>query len=127
MKEKIQLEYLIKASTKSLYASISTPEGLAKWFADEVQVDKENKEFVFEWDDEEQKASVIAKKVPDFIRFQWEDEDAQEYFEFRILVDPLTTDAVLVITDFVEPDEKDDAEQLWNLQVEALKKSLGAN
>lgn len=127
MKEKIQLEYIIKASTKSLYASISTPEGLSEWFADEVQADKNNQEFVFVWESEEQKAYMIAQKALNFIRFQWENEDEQEYFEFRIVIDPLTNDVVFVITDFVESDEKDDAEQLWNLQVEALKKSLGAN
>ncbi|MCL2327802.1 MAG: START-like domain-containing protein [Bacteroidetes bacterium] len=126
-KEKIQLEYIIKASTKSLYTSISTPEGLSEWFADEVNVEQGSQEFEFVWNGESQKARVILQKALSFMRFQWEDEDEAEYFEFRIVIDPLTNDIVFVITDFVEPGEKDDAEQLWNLQVETLKKSLGAN
>jgi len=126
-KEKIQLEYIIKASTKSLYASISTSEGLSEWFADEVLTEHGSQVFTFVWEGEEQKARMVAQKALSFARFQWEDEDETEYFEFRIVIDPLTNDMVFVITDFVEADEKDDAEQLWNLQVETLKKSLGAN
>ena len=126
-KEKIQLEYIIKASSKSLYTSISTPEGLSEWFADEVHVEQGSSVFEFVWDGDAQKANMVMQKAPNFIRFQWEDEDDTEYFEFRIVIDSLTQDMVFVITDFVEPDEKDDAEQLWNLQVETLKKSLGAN
>ncbi len=126
-KEKIQLEYIIKASTKSLYESISTPEGLSEWFADEVQTEQGSPVFVFVWDGEEQKARVVAQKALSFIKFQWEDEDDSEYFEFRIVIDSLTNDVIFVITDFVDIEERDDAEQLWNLQVEILKKSLGAN
>lgn len=126
-KEKIQLEYIIKASSKSLYTSISTPEGLSEWFADEVHVEQGSSVFEFVWDGDAQKAHMVMQKAPNFIRFHWEDEDDTEYFEFRIVIDSLTQDMVFVIVDFVEPDEKDDAEQLWNLQVETLKKSLGAN
>lgn len=126
MKEKIQLEYSIKASHKSLYTIISTPDGLAKWFADGVEVDKSGHEFTFQWEGDEQSARLIARRDMDLIRFRWNDEDQNEYFEFRIVIDPLTNDMALVITDFSEPDEKEDDEQLWNLQVESLKKSLGA-
>ena len=127
MREKIQLEYIIKASNKSLYASISTPEGLSEWFADEVHVEQNSQMFTFVWDGEAQKARMILQKALSFIRFQWENEDEEEYFEFRIVIDPLTNDMVFVITDFVDSDEKNDAVRLWNLQVDTLKKSLGAN
>ncbi|MDR2962346.1 MAG: SRPBCC domain-containing protein [Bacteroidales bacterium] len=125
-KEQIELEYAIKASIKSLYSKISTPEGLADWFADTVHFDLAKQEYEFCWDGETQKARVTAQKSPNFIRFDWEDE-GDGYIEFRIDIDSITQDMALVITDFVEPDEGDDAAQLWNLQIESLKKSLGAN
>ena len=39
----------------------------------------------------------------------------------EIFFNELTKDVSLVITDFAEPDEIDDAIQLWNNQIEKLK------
>jgi len=128
MKEKIQLEYIINSSPKVLYDHISTPSGLSKWFADDINVN--GKEFVFIWEGEKQKAEVIGKKLGSYIRFRWIDEEDNEsdekiFFEFRIEKDELTGDIVLIITDFVDEDEKDEVIELWDSQIDDLMQVLG--
>ena len=124
MKEKITLEYTINSSPKVLYSRLSTPGGLAEWFADDVNL--KGNIFSFFWDETEQKAEVIQKKENKYIRFKWLEEEFNDcYFEFRINIDELTGDVALVITDFVEEDEKEDSVELWNTQISELKHVIG--
>lgn len=61
-----------------------------------------------------------------FVRFHWEDTQEDEYFGFDIQVQPLTEDVALIITDFVDPEDENDAIELWNKQIEILHRTLGA-
>ncbi|MCK5693537.1 MAG: SRPBCC domain-containing protein, partial [Bacteroidales bacterium] len=111
-------------SPNFLYTRLSTPEGLSEWFADNVNLKRGKFQFI--WEGAEQEATVIQKKTNKFIRFHWEDDEDQEhYFEFRIHTDELTGDVALLITDFAEEDEKDDAIDLWNTQISELKHGIG--
>ena len=124
MKTKYELEYTLNTSPNFLYSRLSTPEGLSEWFADDVNLKKGK--FHFVWEGAEQEASVVQKKTNKFIRFHWEDDEDQEhYFEFRIRTDELTGDVALLITDFAEEDEKDDAIDLWDTQIAELKHAIG--
>lgn len=123
MKKKIVLEYTINSSPKVLFPRLSTPGGLAEWFADDVNLQRNV--FSFIWDGSEQKAKVVQKKENKYIRFQWLDDDEEYYFEFRISVDELTGDTALVITDFVDEDEEEDTIELWNTQITELKRIIG--
>jgi len=124
-KVKIQLEFSLNCSPKVLYNRLSTPAGLAEWFADDVNV-KNGNTFIFIWDGAEQEARQIAKKDQKFAKYQWVDEDEDTYFEFRIAIDDLTGDLALIITDFVDEDDKDDSTNLWETQVNELKHVLGS-
>ena len=124
MKTKFELEYTLNTSPNFLYSRLSTPEGLSEWFADDVNLKKGK--FHFIWEGAEQEAFVVQKKANKFIRFRWVDEDdEEEYFEFRIRTDELTGDVALLITDFAEEDEKDDAIDLWDTQIAELKYAIG--
>ena len=126
MKEKIQLEYVINSSPKVLFDHVSTPGGLSKWFADDVNVN--GNEYVFIWEGEEQRAVVTGRKMGSYIRFRWKDEDDEDdkyFFEFRVVKDDLTGDIVLLITDFADEDEKEEVIELWDSQVEDLMQVLG--
>ncbi len=126
MKEKIQLEYVINSSPKILYDHVSTPSGLSKWFADDVNVN--GNEYVFIWEGEEQRAVVTGRKIGSYIRFRWQDEDDEDekyFFEFKVVKDDLTGDIVLLITDFAEEDEKEEVIELWDSQIEDLMQVLG--
>ena len=124
MKKRILLEYTINASPKVLYPRLSTPGGLAEWFADDVNV--KGKTYNFIWNGAENMAEVLQKKENRYIRFRWtEEDDPNAYFEFRITMDELTNDVALVITDYVDESDKADAIELWNTQIAELRHVLG--
>ena len=123
---KYSLEFPINSSVNILYKRLSTPSGLAEWFADDVIV--KDKIFAFFWDGSEQEARLLKLKTDQFIRFKWEDNDTKEdYFEFLIQIDEMTSDVSLIITDFAE-DEQDQEEQtsLWSKQISLLKMAIGS-
>ena len=121
---KYELEYTLRTSTKILFNRLSTPDGLSEWFADDVNLKKGK--FTFIWEGSEQIAKVVSKKENKHIRFKWDDDTDDEcYFEFKIHIDELTNDLALLITDFAEEDEKEDAIDLWNSQISELKHAIG--
>ena len=124
-RKKFTIEYQLKtASINILWNSISSPLGLAEWFADGVTV-KEN-EYTFSWDQHEQTAFLTNLKPNVSVRFQWEeDKDSDFYFELTITALEVTGELALIITDFAEPAEKDDLIMLWNKQIEVLRRKTG--
>ena len=122
---KYELEYPINSSINILFDRLSSLSGLSEWFADDVNVNREGI-YTFTWEGSEQQATLISKKKNNHVRFKWLGSDV-EYFEFLIQVDELTNDISLIITDFADDeDDKDDAVQLWNLQIDNLKKIIGS-
>ncbi len=127
MKTQYELEYTLNCSPKVLFPRISTAEGLAEWFADDVSSDGDI--FLFTWDKIVLKARLLCVKENRMARFEWIDKDqdkTRNYFEFKINVEELTGDVALLITDFAEPDEKEDAIYLWDTEVQRLKSALGS-
>jgi len=125
MRSKFELEYTLNCSPKVLFSRLSTPEGLGEWFAEKVNV--EGDLFSFFWDSSETKARLSAMKDNRLVRFEWMEEDNEDenYFEFRINIDELTGDLALIITDFAEAEEKADSIYLWDNQIQDLKRLLG--
>jgi len=124
-KIKYELEFIIHASPQMLYNYISNPSGLSEWFADNVNSRGES--FTFIWDDSEETAKLLSKKSNERVRFQWEDdEDEEYYFEIRIQVDEITKDVSLMITDFTEEDELEENKMLWENTISNLKHVLGS-
>ncbi|MBR8538252.1 SRPBCC domain-containing protein [Carboxylicivirga mesophila] len=124
-KEKFELEYIIKTSPSILFSRLSSPSGLSEWFADDVNL--KGKIFTFVWEGSEQQAEQVLRKENKMVRYHWlDDEDDKAFFEFRINVDDLTGETALVVIDFAEEDEKEDAIELWNNQIDELKHGLGS-
>ncbi len=123
-KEKYEIEYIINISPSILFNRLSSPSGLSEWFADDVNLN--GKVFTFIWNGVEQEAEQVLRKENKMVRYHWLDDDPDTYFEFRINVDELTGDTALVVVDFSDADEKDDAVELWNQQIDSLKHLLGA-
>jgi uncharacterized protein YndB with AHSA1/START domain len=127
MRIKYELEYTLNCSPKVLFSRLSTPEGLSEWFADDVTI--EGSLFTFHWSKTEYRARLAAMKENKLVRFEWDDnaEDKEtNFFEFKIIVHDITGDLALLITDFAEPDEKEDAIYLWDTQINDLKRILGS-
>jgi len=122
-KEKYTTEYIINSSAKVLYARLSTAGGLTEWFADNVTLN--GKMFTFTWNGVDQLAELISKKDQNHVRFKWVEDEKDTYFEFKIVIEELTGGVALIITDFAEKDEIDDAKGLWDSQINELKHMLG--
>ena len=123
---KYSIEIPINSSVNVLYKRLSTPSGLAEWFADNVNL--KNNVFTFIWDDSDQSAKILKKKSNKLVQFKWlDDEEKESFFEFKIQVDEMTSDVSLIITDFAE-DEEDQEEQtmLWEQQIQNLKMAIGS-
>ena len=123
-KTKFEIEFVIQSSPQLLYQYLSTPSGLSEWFADNVN--SRGELFRFIWDGTEEEAKLLKRKSDEFVRFAWEENDDGSYFEMRIIVDEITKDVSLFITDFAEEDEVDEAKMLWENQVSSLKQVLGS-
>lgn len=123
-KEKYELEFILNTSTSILYKCLHTPSGLSEWFADNVNVKDDY--YTFFWDGSEETAKLIRNRKGESVRFQWEDdEDEEYYFELLIRVDPMTKQVALIVTDFAEEDELEDAKLLWDNAITKMRQSLG--
>jgi len=121
---RIQLEYFTRSSIGVLYNSFSNASGLAAWFADNVDVHENI--YTFTWDGSQESAIFLEKAEDEYARFRWLSQPDDCYFEFRIKIDPITNEAALVITDFVEKGEEKEARLLWDSQVHELMHILGS-
>ena len=125
MKVKFELEYTLNSSPKVLFSRLSTAEGLAEWFADDVQVKGDF--YTFIWDGIENKAHLSQIKDNKQVKFEWAEDDSEDenYFEFKLNIDELTGDVALLITDFAEEADKEDSINLWDTQIAELKQVIG--
>ena len=126
-KEKFELEYIINASSKIIYSKIATPSGLAEWFSDDVHIRGDI--YTFFWEGSEEKARLISSRKDEFAKYRWlelEEEGDKSYFEMRIKIDPLTKELAIIVTDFAEEDELEDAQLLWKSQIDELNHILGS-
>lgn len=126
-KIKFDIEFPIHASPQLLYQYISTPSGLSEWFSDNVN--SRGELFTFIWDGSEEQAKLLNKKSGERVKFRWledEEDGLTCYFEIRIQVDEITKDVSLMVTDFADEDEVDEAKMLWTNQISSLKQVLGS-
>lgn len=124
-KIKYELEFPIHASPSMLYQYFSSPSGLEEWFAD--RVNSRGKLITFIWDDSEEEASIVSRRQDEMARYKWtESEGDDTFFEFRVQVDAITKDVSLIVTDFADEDEIEEAKMLWENQIDELKHRIGA-
>lgn len=127
-KVKFEIEYPIHASPSMLYQYISSASSLSEWFADNVN--SRGTIFSFFWDGTEEKAELLSSKSNSYVKFKWLDDSEDQdkcYFEIRILVDEITKDVSLIVTDFAYEDEVDENKMLWDNQISDLKQVIGSS
>ena len=124
-KIKYDIEFPIQASPNMLYQYISSASSLSEWYADNVN--SRGKTFSFFWDGVEEQAELVSSKNNQFVKFKWLEEDDDYYFEIRIVVDELTKDVSLMVTDFSEKGEVEESKMLWESQIADLKQVLGSS
>ncbi|SEG32226.1 hypothetical protein SAMN05421847_2030 [Halpernia humi] len=125
-KIKVQYEFTMHCLSEILYEYMASAEGLAEWFADEAV--ERGDDFYFSWNGGmEEKATLIRYKPESFVRFRWEEDEGSKYFfEMTIVIDEITDDLSLNITDFCEEDDKEENRLYWENLIENLRLKLGA-
>ncbi|MBQ8269802.1 MAG: hypothetical protein IJZ22_01165 [Bacteroidaceae bacterium] len=123
-KEKFSIEYTMKGSANMIWRYIGTAAGLSPWFADKVE--NIGKSFVFHWGKTEQRtAHIVTQRSGVYVKLRWDDEEPHTFFEMRISFNELTREHTLLVTDFAEKGEIEDQKNLWDLQIEALRRQSG--
>lgn len=121
---KIELEYIFRASPGMLYQFFTQPSNLIRWFCDEVDIEKDT--YTFYWEGSPEVAELVDDIEEERLRFTWEEaDDAEEYFEYRMFKSPVTGETILEVTDYCDDDEVDETTQLWNSQVDKLRRAIG--
>ncbi|MCX6228272.1 MAG: START-like domain-containing protein [Bacteroidia bacterium] len=120
----LRLEFFLKTSPTVLFSRISTPSGMAEWFADNVKID--GKIFTFIWGTSEQQAEVLSMVPNVSISFRWLDQEPDSKFGFNIVQDELTGDVALIVIDHVDESDVEDTRNLWVSQVAKLKHMIGS-
>jgi uncharacterized protein YndB with AHSA1/START domain len=122
-RKKYQVEHQLRANPDLIFNYISTPSGLATWFADDVNVEGEI--FTFIWNGSDEKARLVRKKQGKMVKFQWLGREDDEFLLIEIQQDELTRDVALIITDFEDEDEINRAKMVWDVSVDKLRKTIG--
>ncbi len=123
-KEKFVMEFVLNSCSHSvLWKAVSMPSELGNWFADDVKL--KGDKWVFVWDGVEQEATRLSCRDMKLVKFRWDGDATDCYFELKINEDALTGNVTLVITDFADADDVDDAKMLWEEQVRMLGLHLG--
>ena len=130
-KQRIDIEYpLTTKSFNIAWDLISTAHGLERWIADHVT--EEDGVFTFTWgelwtEQDIRKAQLIEYVKYDHIKLKWEydDDDDESYWEMRIEKSELTNLLNLFITDFAEDDDADGLKILWESNLDRLHRASG--
>lgn len=124
MKELFQIEYVLKkGSINVLWNLLSTPNGMAEWFADKVQAD--DSIYTFQWGKHSDQAKLITSIPGECIRFHWLHDTQDTYFEIAIQKSELTGEINLIVTDHATKEDQEDAIHLWNSEIEKLIRRTG--
>ena len=110
-----------------LWTFIATPSGLEKWFADKVT--QSDNEVVFAWNGQESRAVQTTNRAMNCAKYRWVEPNERgecTQMEMRIAVSELTKTTILTIVDCVAyAEELDESKELWEHQVETLKRVVG--
>ncbi|MGE5355795.1 MAG: START-like domain-containing protein [Deltaproteobacteria bacterium] len=120
----VDLEFFFRASVSMVFEYVSSPEGLTRWFCEKVIVKDDVYDFF--WEDAHEKARILDYEDDYKIVFHWEDaEEQKEYLEFCVYKSPITNQTIFNIKEYCDEDEVMDITELWESQVEELRKLLG--
>ena len=122
---KIHLEYPLVSKARSIvWNLIGTTGGLEAWMVDKIT--EKDGVYTFRWGkDETREAELLGCREESYIRFHWLDEGPKTYFELRINVSELTKAHVLEVTEISRNEEEEDLTQMWESQIEELRRVAG--
>jgi len=119
----IKMEFIFRASPAILYSFLTTPSTLIRWFCDEVDI--QDDVYTFSWDGAEEVAELIDDIEEERLRFRWEENDDDEFLEFKMYKSDVTNETILEIVDWCDDDEVDEQKDLWETQIKNLRIECG--
>ena len=122
-RKSFELEYVVRSSIPILYKFLTTPSGLAQWFADEVDINEGV--YSFNWEGSSEEAELLDEEEDEFVRYRWMESEDEEFFEFKIGRSEVTGDTILYITDFEDERFVEDQERFWDSQIKQLRQQIG--
>jgi len=118
-------EFEFNASKKMLFPYFSTASGLARWFADDVNVNNDDKIYTFIWNDVKTRAKLTSDRTNYYVKFNVIDEEEDSnFFEFKIEMNELTQSVYVRVIDYSDMGEEEAAE-LWESMIHDLKEIVG--
>ena len=123
-REKIEMEFIFRASPAILYNFLTTPATLVRWFCDEVDI--QDDVYTFSWEGSEEVAEMVDDIEEERVRFKWQDaDDPEEYLEFYMYKSNITNETVMELVDYCDDDEVEEQKDLWATQLKKLKVECG--
>ena len=129
-KERLDLEYELRSNSPAIiWQLMSTASGLARWIADDVQMDDQT--VTLAWGNplmhyDSRKLEILECVKQSHLRMRWIDEDDSEAFlEMRMLKSDLTGDFMLHIVDYALPEDIPLLHDIWDDNLERLHQSSG--
>lgn len=127
VKNIFELEFVLKTSPKVLNNMLFTPNGLAEWFCDDVNVKEDI--YYFNWDGYIEEARLLSSKQGQYIKWQWiedEEEGLDTQFGFKYHIDPITNAVILTVIGSSTEEELVESKALWESHINDLRKLIGA-
>jgi len=121
---KKQIEYPVKCKPALLYTYLTDPVFLSQWFADKVELKGEV--WNFYWNDDVVEGRLMEKKINASVKFELDYHQSDEFIQLQIVVDAITEEIELLITDFCEVGEEEDLKLLWDTSIQRLHRAVGA-
>ncbi len=123
-------EYPVNASRKMLYPYIASASGLSQWFADDVNVNNQDKTLTFIWDGEENIAKIASQRTNNYIKFEFlprneEEETDPCWVEIRLEMNELTQSVFVKITDYSDIDDEEEINEIWENNMHTLREIVG--
>jgi uncharacterized protein YndB with AHSA1/START domain len=120
----VKMEFISKASPAIIYKFLTAPSCLVRWFCDSVDIMED--EYTFSWEGSEEIAHLVDDYEEERLLFKWENaESDKEFLEFVMYKSEITGETVLEITDFADEGEEQEVRDLWNTQIETMKREAG--
>ncbi len=129
--KKLTVEYPLNTKSPNIvWGMISTPEGMQKWLADIVVADGEDMIFTWghPWTDRDTKISHILEcNKYSHIRMRWDyqEEDPQAFWEIRLEQSELTGHLNMLITDYADDADIEDLRGIWDDNLDRLHRVSG--
>jgi uncharacterized protein YndB with AHSA1/START domain len=129
VKNKFTADYQINASKKIVFQYLSTASGLEEWFADQVRIN-EDKHFIFNFDDEDHYARLVAIRTNSHVKFEFydpkrTDETDNSSVEFKLDENELTQTLFLKVMDYSDVYDEEELTAIWEGMVNKLKEIIG--